>query len=90
MASPLRVRKILNGSKANKQDLLTCGSQHSSCLYRQIVSCLLHNPFRMIYILSHMRLQHFPDGNYSNGLHGTAVLKSLWSFNSQAATRGEE
>lgn len=77
MASPLRVRKILNGSLTAKQNLLMCGSQHSSCLNRQIVSWILHNPFKIIYILSHMRLQHFPDGNYSKGLPGAAVWKSL-------------
>lgn len=90
MASPLRVRKILNSSWAIKQDLLTCGSQRSSCLNGWIVSWILHNPFKNIYILSHVRLQHFPDGNYSNGLPAIAVWKSLWSLNSQSAGRAEE
>lgn len=41
-----------------------CGSQHGSCFNRQIISWILHNPFKIIYNLSHLRLQHFPDGNY--------------------------
>lgn len=90
MASPLRVRKIFKCSETAKQDLLTCGSQHCSCFNRQIVSWILHNPFKIIYILSHKRLQHFPDGNYSKGLPGTAEWKSLWSFISQAAARDNE
>lgn len=90
MVSPLRVRKILSNSWATEQVLLTSGSQHSSCLNRQIDSWILHKAFKIIYILSHLRLRHFPDGSYSNGLPEIAVWKSLWSFNLQRASRAEE